>query len=44
MVEGASTPDYPLQKKRHTLEYLRTITASASAHQHLPGRVPRPLA
>ena len=26
MVEGASTPDYPLQKKRHTLEYLRTIS------------------
>ena len=25
MVEGASTSDYPLQKKRHTLEYLRTI-------------------
>ncbi|MDF2540872.1 MAG: asnS [Herbinix sp.] len=25
-VEGTSTPDYPLQKKRHTLEYLRTIT------------------
>ncbi len=25
-VEGASTPDYPLQKKRHTLEYLRGIT------------------
>lgn len=25
-VEGASTPDYPLQKKRHTMEYLRTIT------------------
>lgn len=24
-VEGESTPDYPLQKKRHTLEYLRTI-------------------
>lgn len=24
-VEGQSTPDYPLQKKRHTLEYLRTI-------------------
>ena len=22
-VEGASTPDYPLQKKRHTLEFLR---------------------
>lgn len=26
LVEGASTPDYPLQKKRHTFEYLRTIT------------------
>lgn len=25
MIEGDSTPDYPLQKKRHTLEYLRTI-------------------
>ena len=25
-VEGASAPDYPLQKKRHTLEFLRTIT------------------
>ena len=25
-VEGDSTPDYPLQKKRHTMEYLRTIT------------------
>ena len=25
-VEGASTPDYPLQKKRHTMEYLRTMT------------------
>lgn len=26
VVEGASTPDYPLKKKRHTMEYLRTIT------------------
>ena len=26
LVEGASTPDYPLQKKRHTFEYLRTMT------------------
>ncbi len=26
VVEGASTPDYPLQKKRHTMEYLRTIS------------------
>ena len=25
VLEGASSPDYPLQKKRHTLEYLRTI-------------------
>ncbi len=26
LVEGMSTPDYPLQKKRHTFEYLRTMT------------------
>ncbi len=25
-VEGTSTPDYPLQKKRHSPEFLRTIT------------------
>ena len=25
-IEGESTPDYPLQKKKHSLEYLRTIT------------------
>lgn len=24
-IEGVSTPDYPLQKKRHSYEYLRTI-------------------
>ncbi|MBQ7254791.1 MAG: asparagine--tRNA ligase [Oscillospiraceae bacterium] len=24
-VEGASTPDFPVQPKRHTMEYLRTI-------------------
>ena len=24
-VEGPSSPDYPLQKKRHSVEYLRTI-------------------
>ena len=24
-IEGASSPEYPLQKKRHTFEYLRTI-------------------
>ncbi len=26
VVEGESTPDYPLQKKRHSMEYLRTIS------------------
>ena len=25
-IEGASTPDYPLQKKRHSFEFLRTIS------------------
>ena len=25
VLEGASAPEYPLQKKRHSLEYLRTI-------------------
>ena len=30
-IEGESTPDYPLQKKRHTMEYLRT------KNQYLPG-------
>ena len=25
-VEGASAPDYPLQKKKHSFEYLRTIS------------------
>ena len=24
-IEGVSSPDYPLQKKRHSVEYLRTI-------------------
>ena len=26
LIEGESAPDYPLQKKRHTFEYLRTIS------------------
>ncbi len=26
-IEGESTPDYPLQKKRHTVEYLRAARA-----------------
>ena len=25
VVDGASSPEYPLQKKRHTVEYLRSI-------------------
>ena len=25
-VEGPSTPDYPIQPKRHSMEYLRTVT------------------
>lgn len=25
IIEGSSTPDYPLQKKKHTFEYLRTL-------------------
>lgn len=25
VIEGLSSPEYPLQKKRHTMEYLRTI-------------------
>lgn len=25
-LEGASAPDYPLQKKRHSMEFLRTIS------------------
>ncbi len=25
-IEGVSAPDYPLQKKRHSFEYLRTIS------------------
>ncbi len=26
LIEGASAPDYPLQKKRHSMEFLRTMT------------------
>ena len=33
-VEGASAPDYPLQKKRHSFEYLRTISHPVS-YTHL---------
>ena len=41
-VEGASAPDYPLQKKRHSMEYLRTVShlSSESTYQYFPGSVP----
>ena len=34
-VEGASTPDYPLQKKRHSFEYLREIAYLRPKNEHL---------
>lgn len=39
-VEGASTPDYPLQKKRHEHGISAYHFASASAYKHLPGSFP----
>ena len=39
-VEGNPAPDYPLQKKRHSLEYLRTITHSTSENKYIPGSIP----
>ena len=33
-VEGTSTPDYPLQKKRHSVEFLREI-ADPVSYTHL---------
>ena len=32
-VEGASAPDYPLQKKRHSLEYLKNHYTSSDREQ-----------
>ena len=37
-VEGTSTPDYPLQKKRHSVEYLRTIAHLRPADEHSSAR------
>jgi asparaginyl-tRNA synthetase len=37
-VEGASAPDYPLQKKRHSFEYLRTIS-HLRPRTNIPGRI-----
>ncbi len=39
-VEGASAPDYPLQKKRHTFEYLRTMPHLRPQNQYIPGCIP----
>ena len=33
-IEGASASDYPLQKKRHTFEYLRTISICVRERIH----------
>ena len=42
-IEGTSSPDYPLQKKRHSLEYAAHDSSSASSHQYISGRIPDPL-
>ena len=39
-VEGASAPDYPLQKKRHSFEYLKNHFSSASTNKYIPGGIP----
>lgn len=42
-VEGPSTGDYPLQPKKHSMEYLLHHHPPAAPGQHLPGGVPHPL-
>ncbi|MEI3151016.1 MAG: hypothetical protein V8S55_05895 [Mediterraneibacter faecis] len=37
-VEGASAPDYPLQKKRHSFEYCRTISHLRPT-KYIPGSI-----
>ena len=34
VIEGESTPDYPLQKKRHSFEYLRTYRYGTVRYLH----------
>ena len=41
-VEGASTPDYPAAEKAPHAGISAHDDAPAPAHEHLPGRVPRP--
>lgn len=38
ILEGDCTEDYPLQPKRHTLEFLQRHRLSASAHASVSGR------
>ena len=41
-VVGAAPEDYPLQKKRHSDEFLRTIAHLRPAHQQVRRHVPHP--
>ena len=36
-VEGPSTPDYPIQPKRHSMEYLRTVETNLTVSGQLNG-------
>ena len=40
-IEGPSTGDYPMQKKRHSVEFRRTLPHLRPPHQPVPGGVPR---
>ena len=40
-LEGASAPDYPLQKKRHSLIFKNNFSSS-SKNKYIPGSVPYP--
>lgn len=42
-VEGASTPDFPLQKKKNVFGVSAHGPPSQSEDQHLSGGIPRPL-
>lgn len=39
VIDGESTPDYPLQKKRHSFEYLRTVAHLRPAYKYILGSV-----
>ena len=41
VLEGASTPDFPMQKKRHSVDFLGTA-ASGVREPTIPGDFPRP--